>query len=224
MQNTIQIPFVTDKLKIKLTPLQALTHIAAWIPLIVMIIDAFTNNLTINPIQEATFRTGKTALWLLVLSLACTPINTLFGFRAVLKLRRPLGVYAFMYAAIHFSIYIGLDYFFNLQLIWIELSQKRYVIVGFAAFLILLPLAITSTKGWQKRMKRWWTHLHRLVYVAGILVAVHYTWVMKSDIREPLVWMGIIVLLLIMRIPIVRKKLSGIQAIKFGRKRAPARS
>ena len=223
MQNTIRLSFISNKLKIKFTPLQALTHIASWIPLIVLIANAITGNLTINPVQAATLRTGKTALWLLVLSLACTPINTLFGFREVLKLRRPLGVYAFMYAAIHFSIYIGVDYFFNFQLIWLELSQKRYVIVGFAAFLILLPLAITSTKGWQKRMKRWWKYLHKLVYAAGILVAVHYAWVVKSDIREPLLWGGIILLLLVMRIPVIRKKLSGIQAIKFGRKRAPAR-
>jgi sulfoxide reductase heme-binding subunit YedZ len=97
------------------------------------------------------------------------------------------------------------------------------VIAGFAAFLILLALAITSTKGWQKRMKRWWTRLHKLVYAAGILVAAHYTWVMKSDIREPLLWGGIILFLLVMRIPLIRKKVSGIQAIKFGRKRATAR-
>ena len=190
----------------RLTKFQLVVHILALVPLGLLIWDAVNGNLTFNPIQAATLRTGKTALVLLVLSLAATPINTVTGFRQALKVRRALGLYAFLYAAIHFYIYSGIDYGFDLDLIWLELAEKRFVLVGFAAFLILLPLALTSTKGWQRRLKKTWKRLHRWVYLAGILVIFHYVWVVKSDIREPLVWGAILGLLLILRIPAVRKK------------------
>src|SRR5829696_7069246 len=125
----------------KLSPLQWLTHLGALAPLAVLLWLYFTDGLTFNPIQDITFRTGKAALVLLVLSLACTPLNTLFGWRAALKLRRPLGLYAFMYVCLHFLTFIGLDYGFDLELILDTLTEKRFALVGFAAFLILLPLA-----------------------------------------------------------------------------------
>lgn len=140
----------------RFTKFQIFVHIVALLPLVILIIGALRGNLTYNPIQAATLRTGKTAMILLVASLACTPVNTVFGFTPAIKVRRALGLYAFLYALVHFSIYVGVDYGFDLQLILLELSEKRYVLVGFAAFLILLPLAITSTKGWQRRMKKNW--------------------------------------------------------------------
>ena len=189
----------------RFTKFQILVHVAALLPLVVLIWDAFQSNLTVNPVQEATLRTGKTAMVLLVLSLACTPANTVFGFRPAIKVRRALGLYAFLYAAIHFYLYAGVDYGFDLQLILLELTEKRYVLVGLAALLILLPLAITSTKGWQKRLGKTWKRLHKWVYLAGILVLFHYVWVQKSDIREPLIWGAILGLLLLLRIPPVRR-------------------
>lgn len=191
--------------KIKFTPFQIAVHIGSLVPLAVLIWDYFNNNLTYNPLQEATLRTGKTALILLMLSLACTPLNTIFGFRQAIKVRRPLGVYAFMYAAIHFYIFIGLDYGFNLEYIKQDLVDKAYILVGLGAFLILLPLALTSTKGWKKRLKRGWTRLHKLVYIAGILVVIHYIWVVKSDIRQPLLFGLILSFLLLLRVPAIRK-------------------
>lgn len=188
---------------------QVLVHIGALVPLAVLLWDATQDNLTFNPIQEATLRTGHTAMVLVVLSLACTPLNTVFGFRQALKVRRALGLYAFMYAAIHFFIYTGLDYQFDLGLIWLELAEKRYVLVGFAAFLILLPLALTSTKGWQRRLGKLWKRLHKWVYLAGVLVIFHYVWVQKSDIREPIIWGAILGLLLVLRIPVVRRWIVG---------------
>ncbi|MCB0237356.1 MAG: sulfoxide reductase heme-binding subunit YedZ, partial [Anaerolineae bacterium] len=176
----------------RFTKFQIFVHIVALLPLVILIIDALRGNLTYNPIQAATLRTGKTAMILLVASLACTPVNTVFGFTPAIKVRRALGLYAFLYALVHFSIYVGVDYGFDLQLILLELSEKRYVLVGFAAFLILLPLAITSTKGWQRRMKKNWKKLHRWIYAAGILVMFHFIWVQKSDIRQPLIWAGIL--------------------------------
>lgn len=184
---------------------QLLVHIGALLPLVNLFWDHWTDGLTINPIQAATLRTGKIALVMLILTLACTPLNTLFGFRPAIKARRALGLYTFMYAAIHFYIFIGIDYAFDLELLIEAIFEKRYALVGFSAFLILLPLAITSFKVWQKKLGKNWKRLHRLVYLASLLVIVHYVWLVKSDIRVPLAYGGIVVALLLLRIPRVKK-------------------
>lgn len=198
--------------RLKFTPFQLTVHAVALAPLAVLLVAWLTDNLSVNPIQEATFRTGKTAMVLLVASLACTPANTVFGFRPALKVRRSLGLYAFLYAAIHFSIFIGLDYGFDLRLVALELAEKRYILVGAAALLILLPLAVTSTRGWQRRLGKTWKTLHRWVYLAGVLVIFHYIWVQKSDIREPIIWGVILGILLLLRVPSIRKRAAGWRA------------
>lgn len=166
----------------------------------------------IDPISETTARTGSAAILLLGLSLACTPVNTLLGFRPALTARKPLGLYAFLYAALHLLNFIGMDYGFNLRAFWDDaLLQKRYMIVGFAAFLILLPLAITSTKGWMKRLGRNWKRLHQLVYAAGIFAVLHYLWLVKIDITWPLIYGAILALLLVLRLPVIRQ---GITALR----------
>ena len=203
--NPVQKPGLSKKPG--LSRLQIFAQVGALLPLAVLIWDYFQDNLTVNPIQEITFRTGKYALVLLVLSLACTPLNTLIGFREALRLRRPLGLYAFMYASFHFLTFIGLDYGFDLELIYEAIFEKRYALVGFAAFLILLPLAITSTKGWQKRLGKNWKKLHQLVYVAAGLVVVHFVWGVKSDIREPLIYGAIVLSFLLLRVPAIRQRL-----------------
>lgn len=186
-------------------PFQLAVHAAAWIPLALMVKDAFEDNLTANPIQDLTLRTGKAALWLLVLSLAATPVNTFFGFKPALKARRPLGLYAFFYALLHLLIFIGLDYLFDPALISAAIFEKRYALAGLGAFLMLLPLAITSTRGWMKRMGKDWKRLHRLVYIAALLAVTHYAWSVKSDIRQPLAFGAAVLLLLVARIPKVRR-------------------
>lgn len=193
------------KRNFKLTPFQWTVHLGALTPLAILIVDALRDNLTANPIQDVTFRTGKTALVLLVLSLAATPINTIFGFRPALKVRRALGLYAFFYVSLHFLIFIGLDYVFDPDLIYEAILEKRYALVGFAAGIILLPMAITSTKGWMKRLGKSWKRLHRLMYLAALLAAVHYIWLVKSDLREPLAFDGVIVFLLLVRLPFIRQ-------------------
>ena len=190
----------------RFTKFQLATHVAALAPLALLAVAALTNHLTVNPIQAATLRTGKTALVLLVLSLACTPANTVFGFTQAIRVRRALGLYAFLYAAIHFSIFFGVDYRFDVGLIWLELAEKRYILVGAAALLIMIPLAVTSTKSWQRRLKKTWKRLHQWVYAAGALVMVHYLWVQKSDIREPLIWGSVLSLLLLLRVPPIRHR------------------
>lgn len=192
------------------TPIQIIAHVGAWIPLLVGLWDFWQGNLGPDIIREATLRTGKTALILLVLSLTCTPINFIFKYRPVLKLRRPLGLYSFMYASIHFAIFIGVDYFFDFRLIQDALLEKRYAVVGLITGLILLALAITSTKGWQRRMKKNWKRLHNLVYAAGILAVVHYIWLVKQGIFQPWIFAGIVALLLGLRIKPIKKWASGL--------------
>jgi methionine sulfoxide reductase heme-binding subunit len=191
--------------KSKWTPIQIIAHVGAWIPLAVGLWDLWQGNLGPDIIREGTLRTGKTALILLMLSLAMTPINFIFKYRPVLKLRRPLGLYSFMYASIHFAIFIGVDYFFDFRLIQGALLEKRYALVGLTTGLILLALAITSTKGWQRRMKKNWKRLHYLVYAAGILAVVHYIWLVKQGVFQPWIFAGIVALLLILRLKPIKK-------------------
>jgi methionine sulfoxide reductase heme-binding subunit len=192
--------------KHEFTWLQVLTHLGALAPFVYLLWDYFNDNLSVNPIQDITFRTGKPALVLLVLSLACTPLNSLFGFRAALKLRRPLGVYAFLYVCLHLLTFVGLDYGFDTGLIYEAIFEKRYALVGFAAFLLLLPLFFTSTKGWQRRLGKRWKTLHQLVYVVAPLAVFHYLWLVKSDIRQPLFFGALVALLLILRVPVVKQR------------------
>ena len=191
--------------------LQIATHAGALTPLALLIWDYWQDQLTANPIQNITFRTGKAALVLLVLCLSCTPIHALFRFGRVLALRKALGLYAFSYAGLHLLTFIGLDYGFDPGLLQEAIFKKRYALVGFAAFLTLLPLAITSTRGWMKRLGKSWKRLHRLVYLAGLLAVVHFVWLVKSDIREPLAYGTVVVLLLVARLTKVRTVLSNLR-------------
>lgn len=166
----------------------------------------------IDPISETTSRTGSAAILMLILSLTCTPANTLFGFKQALPARKPLGLYAFLYVCLHLLNFIGLDYGFSLRAFFDDaLLQKRFMIVGFGAFLILLPLAITSTKGWMKRLGRNWKRLHQLVYVAGILAVLHFLWLVKIDITEPVIYGVILAFLLVLRLPAIRQWISNMR-------------
>lgn len=203
---------------LKFTSLQVVAHVAAWIPLIWLAIQYLSDNLGVNPIQSAIQRMGKTALILLVLSLACSPLNLLFNFKPALKVRRALGLYAFLYAAIHFTLFIGVDYRFNLEFLWADIRSKAYVWVGLSVGLILLVLAITSFDWWKIRLKKNWKRLHRLVYLAGILVIVHYTWAKKGnvaqlqgDIVQPILFGLLVLLLLVLRIRAVKKLVLSLQ-------------
>lgn len=185
--------------------LQLLTHIGALLPLGLMLFDFFTHNYGPDPIREFTLRTGKTALVLLMLSLACTPVNTVFKFKPVLRPRRPLGLYSFMYASIHFAILIGVDYFFNFTLIQDALLEKRYALVGLTTGLILLSLAITSTQGWQRRLKKNWKKLHKLAYAAGVLAVIHYIWLVKQGVTQPWYFAAALLVLLALRVKPIRQ-------------------
>ncbi len=184
--------------------LQVAVHVAAWVPLALLALDYAIDRLGANPIQAINLRTGKTALVLLVLSLAVTPLAT-FGWRGVVRLRRPLGVYAFVYVALHFLTFIGLDYGFNLAYLRDGLIEKPFALVGLAAGTLLFPLALTSTRGWMRRLGRNWKRLHWLVFIAAPLAIVHYVWQVKADWRQPLLYGLAVAILLVMRIPAVRR-------------------
>jgi sulfoxide reductase heme-binding subunit YedZ len=192
----------------KLDRFRIIVHLAALAPLAALIWDIVQDQLSFNPIQDITARTGRTALTLLIVALACTPANTLFGFRRALTVRRALGLYAFLYAGLHFLTFTVLDYGLDIVQIGDTIAEKRYVLVGFAAFVILLPMAITSTKGWMKRLGKRWRSLHRLIYLAAPLAVVHFVWLVKSDIREPLRFGAVVIALLALRLPPMRRAIS----------------
>jgi len=192
---------------IKARWLKIVVHVGALLPL-AWIIWQYTQGLfLVDPVREITTLTGRTALILLMLMLACTPANTLFGFKQVLRVRRALGLYAFLYASLHFATFVWLDYRFDLELLAEAVFAQRYVVVGFVSGLILAVLALTSTRWWQKRLGKNWKRLHRLAYLAGILAVVHFAWLVK-DVRVPLYYGAVLALLLVVRLPRVRKALS----------------
>ena len=207
--------------------LRVVAHVGALLPLAMIFVDNYRFNLTANPIQEITLRTGKAGLVLLVLSLACTPLNTVFGFRDALKVRRALGLYGFMYIALHLFIFAVLDYGVNLQLIAQAIAEKYYVIAGFIAFVILVPLAITSTRGWMKRLGQRWKSLHKWVYIAVPIGTLHFALLVKSVIGrpEPLLWGALVIALLALRLPAVRRWIANQRnqlRLRKGAKPAPA--
>jgi sulfoxide reductase heme-binding subunit YedZ len=200
------------------TPLQIAVHLYAWSAIIHILFDMATGNLSANPIQELEQRTGRHAITLLVLSLACTPLNNLFGWRELLKRRRALGLYAFLYATIHVIIFIDLDYGLAWSLIIQTIFEKPYIIVGMLAFIMLIPLAFTSFDIWKKRLGKNWKRLHKIIYLIAPLAALHYAWGKKGDffalrgeIILPLIYAVFIILLLSMRIPQVRKALASLR-------------
>ena len=199
------------------TPLQVAMHIYAWSALVILIFQFFTHNLTANPIQALEQRTGRHAITLLVLSLACTPLNTLFRWSELLKRRRALGLYTFMYATIHVLIFVHLDYGLAWSTIVQTVFEKPYILVGATGFLLLTPLAFTSFDIWKKRLGKTWKRLHQLIYLIAPLRVLHYAWSKKGDffalqgeIVRPLIYGLIVLFFLIMRISPVRKVLASL--------------
>lgn len=187
--------------------LTGLTHLGALVPLAVLLVEYFTSNLGVDPVREILFHTGTTALVLLVMSLAVTPVTIAFGWKQVIPLRRPLGLYAFFYVCLHLLTFVWLDYGFDLGFILDGIVEQPFVLVGTAAFLLLIPLAITSTKGWQKRLGKRWKTLHKLSYLIIILVLIHFIWLVKNVYIEPGIYAGIVALLFLARWNPVKQKL-----------------
>jgi sulfoxide reductase heme-binding subunit YedZ len=193
---------------------RTLAHALALLPLVRILFAALTGGLSINPIQDIEQRLGRAAIALLTAALAVTPAVTLSGWRRLGKLGRPIGLYAFGYAFLHFLAFVWLDFGFNGPLLLRELREKPYILLGLFALLILTVLAITSFRWWQRKLGKAWKRLHRLVYLAGVLAVLHYGLALKGDLFRlqgnvllPVLYGVGILILLAMRIPAVKNRL-----------------
>ncbi len=167
------------------------------VPLILLLYDLFFGRLSANPINDITQRTGIWTLRLLMLTLAVTPVRRLTGWSSLVRFRRMLGLFAFFYASLHFLTYLVIDQFFAWDQIVKDVAKRPFITVGFTTFVLLIPLAVTSTKKMIRRLggKRW-QRLHRLVYAAGIGGVIHYLWLVKADTSRPLGYGALLALLL----------------------------
>lgn len=173
--------------------------VLAPLPALSLIARAGWGDLGANPIETVTHETGEWALRMLLACLAVTPLRRLFGWHALIRLRRSAGLFAFGYASAHFATWIGLDHFFEWAAILEDIVERPWVTVGSLAWVGLLALALTSTRASIRRLGRRWSILHRLVYVSGALAILHYLWLVKADLTPPLIHGGILALLLGLR-------------------------
>lgn len=176
---------------------------AAWvaglIPLLLLVAGAFTGGLGADPIEYVTLRTGFATLLMLMVTLAVSPVRTWTGWNWLASTRRTFGLCAFLYVCLHLLTYL-VDQGFSLGYIWEDVAERPYVTAGFTAFLLLLPLAVTSTKGSIRRLGKRWQKLHRLVYLAAGLGVLHFIWLVKSDLRDPLIFAAVFVVLMALRV------------------------
>ena len=192
--------------------MKVLANITGVLPLILLIGSYVRGELGFNPIEAALQDTGKIAVVFLVLTLAVTPIRKLFKFRLIRYVRKPLGLYAAFYAVLHFLIFAWWDYGLDLGLIWAEIATKPFIIIGLIALLILLALSVTSFRFFQRKMGKGWVRLHRLTYLAGILVIAHFLLAVKGHLLTlqgeytlPLILGVILLALLAFRLPFINK-------------------
>ncbi len=176
-----------------------LAHALCLAPMVWLVYSALNDLLGADPVAHITHETGQWALRFLLICLAMTPLRRLIGQPWPIRFRRLLGLYAFFYASAHLSTYLVLDLGGYWAQIFDDLTKRPYIIIGFAAWLLLLPLAITSTKGWIRRLGRRWGLLHKSVYLIGILAVLHFIWLVKADLREPLIYAAILAVLLAAR-------------------------
>ena len=197
--------------KRKVIALKVVLWLAALAPGAWLVAGVFQGSLGANPIEKLTHVTGLTALVLLLVTLAVTPVRRITGWNPVIRLRRPLGLFAFFYALCHFSIWFVFDMVFNVSWMLEDIAERPFITVGMATLVILTPLAVTSTRGWIRRLGKKWTALHRGIYVAACLAVVHFYWGMKADTRLPIVFGVILSLLLALRVPAVATRLTAIR-------------
>jgi methionine sulfoxide reductase heme-binding subunit len=172
----------------------------------------FGLSLGADPVKELEHECGKTALNLLLLTLAVSPVRELTGQLQLLRLRRMLGLFAFFYVLLHFTIYLVLDLELNFATLGADIAKRPYITIGFTGLLLLVPLAITSTNGMMRRLGRRWQSLHRLIYVIAVLGVWHFYWQVKRDVREPLIYAGILAILLGYRVVRARVRRRGTAA------------
>ncbi len=171
------------------------------LPLGVLVWRTLTGRLGANPVEFIQHATGDWTLRFLIFTLCITPLRKLLKLPELIRFRRVLGLFAFFYACLHFLTYLGPDQSFNLAAIWKDVAKRPFITLGFTAFVLLIPLALTSTSGWIRRLGgRRWQMLHRLIYISAICGVIHYYWLVKSAVLRPLTYGAIVVILLLWRL------------------------
>lgn len=186
---------------------KAAAHALALLPLAALLRAAWSDALGADPVAAITHATGDWALRLLLVGLAITPLRHLLGQAWPIRFRRLVGLYAFFYACLHLATYLVLDLAGYWPQFLDDVAKRPYITVGLSAWLLLLPLALTSTRGWMRRLGRRWGQLHKLVYAAAVLAVLHFAWLVKADLREPLAYGAVLALLLGARI--ARRRATG---------------
>ncbi|MGD2083248.1 MAG: protein-methionine-sulfoxide reductase heme-binding subunit MsrQ [Chromatiales bacterium] len=181
-------------------PVRVAVLLACLVPLALLVRDGFTDGLGPNPVEAVTHRTGDWALRLLLATLAVSPLGRLTGWAGLDRLRRMLGLLAFTYAALHVLVWVGLDQRWSLSGMGEALVERPYIALGLAAFVLMLPLAVTSTRGWRRRLGAGWRRLHRLVFPAAGAAVLHFLWLVRADYQEPAAYAAVLVLLLAARV------------------------
>jgi sulfoxide reductase heme-binding subunit YedZ len=191
---------VEDFIMKRISAAKIFVFLACLVPLGRLAWKAFNAGLGANPIEVITRSTGTWTLTFLVITLAITPVRRISGWLSLIKFRRMLGLFAFFYGGLHFLTYIWLDKFFDLHEMVKDIGKRPFITVGFTGFVLLIPLALTSTQGMIRRLGKRWQVLHRLIYVSSIAGVVHYLWLVKADKRVPEIYGGILLILLTYRI------------------------
>ena len=173
---------------------------AALIPLARLAWKAFHNDLGANPIEVITHSTGDWTLILILTTLGITPLRKLTKQYWLIGVRRMIGLFAFFYGCLHFTTYIWLDKFFDWHEMIKDVYKRPFITMGFTAFVLMIPLAITSTKGWIRRLGKNWQRLHRVIYFSASAAVIHYIWLVKADLRKPLQYASVLAVLLLYRI------------------------
>lgn len=169
-------------------------------PLLGLIWGAYNDTLGANPVEAMTRETGEWTLRFLLITLAFTPARRILGWSWLIKLRRMLGLYVFFYALIHFLTYIWFDQYFDFNEIFKDIAKRPFITIGFSAFILLIPLALTSTNKMMRRLKKNWVKLHKLIYVIAVLAVLHFAWLVKADFLQPVIYSLILLMLLIYRV------------------------
>ena len=180
----------------KLKLLKVAVFLAALIPLGRLAWKAYRDMLGANPIEVITHSTGDWTLIFLLLTLSITPLRRLSGQLWLIRFRRMLGLFAFFYGCLHFTTYIWLDKFFDVHEMLADVAKRKFITVGFTAFILMIPLALTSTQGMIRRLGKRWTTVHRLIYISASAGVIHYWWLVKADVRKPAYYAVVLALLL----------------------------
>ena len=180
--------------------LKIIIFILSLMPIFFIIYQIINNQLGPEPIKDITHHTGKWTLYFIVMTLSITPLKKITKLNIWINYRRMFGLFIFFYASVHLMTYVGLDYRFDLASIGDDIIKKKYIFIGFLAWLLLIPLAVTSNLRMMKILKEKWKKIHRLIYLIAILGVIHFLWLVKKDLTEPLIYAVIILMLLLFRI------------------------